>query len=68
MCAGADSGLTSTDAIGVLAADATGKLKKEKAGAAAPVLAEGGKTRGCRTRTWPIQRCRYHREAASSAR
>ncbi len=30
MCAGADSGLTSTDAIGVLAVDATGKLKKEK--------------------------------------
>ena len=33
MCAGADSGLTSTDAIGVLAIDATGKLKEEKAGA-----------------------------------
>ena len=33
MCAGADSGLTSTDAIGVLAVDATGKLKEEKAGA-----------------------------------
>jgi hypothetical protein len=31
--AGADSGLTSTDAIGVLAVDATGKLKEEKAGA-----------------------------------
>ena len=33
LCAGADSGLTSTDAIGVLAVDATGKLKEEKAGA-----------------------------------
>ena len=33
MCAGADSGLTSTDAIGVLSVDATGKLKEEKAGA-----------------------------------
>ena len=33
MCAGADSGLTSTGAIGVLAVDATGKLKEEKAGA-----------------------------------
>ena len=33
MCAGADSGLTSTGTIGVLAVDATGKLKKEKAGA-----------------------------------
>jgi len=33
VCAGADSGLTSTDAIGVLAVDATGKLKEEKAGA-----------------------------------
>ena len=33
MRAGADSGLTSTDAIGVLAVDATGKLKEEKAGA-----------------------------------
>ena len=33
MCADADSGLTSTDAIGVLAVDATGKLKEEKAGA-----------------------------------
>jgi len=28
-----DSGLTSTDAIGVLAVDATGKLKEEKVGA-----------------------------------
>jgi len=28
-----DSGLTSTDAIGVLAVDATGKLKQEKVGA-----------------------------------
>ena len=33
VCARADSGLTSTDAIGVLAVDATGKLKEEKAGA-----------------------------------
>gem|GEM_PF-4244667 len=33
MCADADSGLTSTGAIGVLAVDATGKLKGEKAGA-----------------------------------
>jgi len=33
VCAGADSGLTSSDAIGVLAADATRKLKEEKAGA-----------------------------------
>ena len=33
VCAGADSGLTSTGAIGVLAVDATGKLKEEKAGA-----------------------------------
>ncbi len=33
MCAGADSGLTSTGAIGILAVDATGKLKGEKAGA-----------------------------------
>ncbi len=32
MCAGADSGLTSTGAIGVLAVDATGKLKGEKVG------------------------------------
>lgn len=31
VCAGADSGLTSTDAIGVLAVDATGKPKEEKA-------------------------------------
>jgi hypothetical protein len=30
VCAGADSGLTSTDAIGVLAVDATGKLKGER--------------------------------------
>jgi len=33
VCAGADSELTATDAIGVLAVDATGKLKEEKAGA-----------------------------------
>jgi hypothetical protein len=33
VCTGADSGLTSTDAIGVLAVDATGKLKEEKADA-----------------------------------
>jgi hypothetical protein len=31
--AGADSALTSVDAIGVLAVDATGKLKEEKASA-----------------------------------
>ena len=33
MWGGADSGLTSAGVIGVLAVDATGKLKEEKAGA-----------------------------------
>ena len=71
------SGASEEDTVSDEALKPTSGSRRTAAGDAGPPgpprlyrrrAAVPSKDRGCRIRTWPIQRCRYHREAASAAR